>query len=645
MAEDLTATFALELDGTQAAHGAKSAADALQTMRDQLAGGIDELRGMNAALRNLKGSAGTSGDAIQQLKARIAAQKATIAENQQAIIKLGGGFKQVKAPAQGATGALGGFLARARDARGPLGSLTGAIGELSTLTRGAVIAAGIIGITAALVALGAAAVATAGSLALYALRQADARRSELLQLEGLTKIRSYLFGLGGGYARAADSAEFLQGTIDKISGGVAIGRERVAQYASQLYKMGLRAGNLQDALEGVAITAATQGEGQASIFASWAAGAAMTGQSVKALANDVKARLGGIAKAQLLSLDVQARKLHENISMLFSGLKIDKILGSVATLTELFSQSTASGRALKSIVSAVGNSMAGMFDGPALLAKRFFQGMIIGALHLTIGFLKVRNALRDAFGNSTFLRGMTLQKIAVGAGMVAAFGLAAALGAVALALGAIAVGVTVLLAFKAATLAAGAALFLLTSPIGLAISAVAALGYAAYKIFSADNWAQAAKNLVLGLVNGIKNGVGAFVGAIKDLAAKGMTAFKNAFGIHSPSSVMDRYATQIVAGNVRGVRRETPRATFAMQHLAYSQQGGFMSAAAEPTITPRAPAAPAARAPLIGVLNLAVNGASGATQDIKEAVIEAMNQVFDAARIQAAQPLRAGASA
>lgn len=653
MAEDLTATFALELDGTQAARGAKSTADALQSMRDQLAGGIDELRGMQTALRNLKGSAGTSGDAIAGLKAKIAAQKATIAESQQAVIKLGGGFKQIKAPAQGATNAMGGLLSRVKESRGPLGGLASAFGEISTLTRGAVIAAGIIGITAALVALGAAAVGAAGGLAMYALRTADARRSELLQLEGLTKIRSFLFGLGGGYGRAADSAGFLQDQIDRVSGSVAIGRERVSQYAQQLYRMGLRAGNLQDALEGVSITAATQGEGQAAIFASWAAGAAATGQSVKALANDVKARLGGIAKAQLLSLDVQTKKLHENVAMLFSGLKIEGILKGIGGLTELLSQSTVSGQELKRIVTVLGNSLGGMFEGPALLAKRFFQGMILATQQLVIWYLKARLALKGVFGNADFLKGMNAQKAAVLAGKIAV-GL---LGVALLTTAGVLISILPLVYSLAVGLASAAASALvLAAPFlagAAAIAALAAAGYQAYKLWKEMDWGIIGRGIVKGLVAGIVGVSNWFRDTMMSLAHRGIAAFKGVFGIHSPSAVMARFGEQIVVGNVHGIRREAPRATFAMRDMAQQQIGGYAGAAqqiggyaaasAGPSIVAATPREAPSRGPMVGTLNLTINAPSGATTDIKEAVLQALNQAFDAARVQAAQPLRAGA--
>ena len=51
------------------------------------------------------------------------------------------------------------------------------------------------------------------------------------------------------------------------------------------------------------------------------------------LGNDVirfKARFGGVAKAQMLSLGVQSKKLRENFQQLFSGLKIERFLEALA---------------------------------------------------------------------------------------------------------------------------------------------------------------------------------------------------------------------------------------------------------------------------------------------------------------------------
>src|SRR6266568_5880004 len=114
--------------------------------------------------------------------------------------------------------------------------------------------------------------------------------------------------------------------------------------------MNLRGEQLSQALQGVAIKASVQGDAAAGAFAQWAAGANVSGRAVKGLTDDVKARLGGIAGRQMELLTVQAEKQHESFLALFSGLKVDKFEKAHLSVTKLLSQSTNSGKALKTIV-------------------------------------------------------------------------------------------------------------------------------------------------------------------------------------------------------------------------------------------------------------------------------------------------------
>lgn len=555
MSADVTATFALDVDSNAPEVGA-TAAQALEALGAKIQEDVLALRGMQKAMQNLKGGGAATATSMAKLKDAVAAQKAKVAGAQQAFLGLGGGFKAVAkaaVPVQVSTKSLGEIL---RGVGGPIGSAAQGFAKLSALVGGGGMAAGILLVGAALVGLTVAAAAAGAEILKFGFLAADTRRSELLQLDGLTKIRYGLFGLGEGYARAADKASFLQATIDQVSGGVAIGRDKVADYATQLYKMGLRSGNLQAALEGVATTAAVQGDAQAQAFAGWAAGAAAVGGSVRKLADDVKARLGGIAKQQMLSLNVQALKMHENFAMIFANLKIDGVLKAFAMITELFSQSTSTGRALKGIVDAIFPNFLGDAEGAGPILNNFFRDVVIGAQRVTLAFLDVRLWLKKTFGDSHLFGGFgeMLNNMRVGKGV--AYALAGAIGATALALGGIAtivvpLGVVFAAAFGVLT-GALAAVGVLGAG---AIAIMAAIGSAVLKVYGAwseTDWSALGSSIVQGIANGIKSSATWVINAIKDLGGSVWKAFTDKLQMHSPSRLFRVGVKAGVGGGVVG---------------------------------------------------------------------------------------------
>jgi len=221
----------------------------------------------------------------------------------------------------------------------------------------------------------------------YAISQADARRTELLRLEGLTKIRNY-------YGLAAGSASELQDAIDSVSASSALSRSTIAGLAEQLYKAGFRGENLTAALDAAAIKTSTQGQEQASMWIGYAEAVNRTGGDVTKFAQNVRNQLGGIAQKQMLSATVQAEKLEESYSQLTNGIKIEPLLKARKAFNDLFSQSTSSGKALKQLLGLILQPLIDGIGKVTRLAKPFFQGMILSAQELTMATLE----LADMFG-------------------------------------------------------------------------------------------------------------------------------------------------------------------------------------------------------------------------------------------------------
>lgn len=596
---DASASFEVDLqDGTSGP--AMSAVNALKQLHGQLDSDTKALAAMERAMRNLNRGSIVNIAQAKALREQMAQKKEAIAQAQSAILALGGGFDRA-GRSGGKMGALLEQLTKqAQVMPGPLGGLVGRLSSLRGLVAGGAIALGIIAITAALVALTAAAAAAAVMLLKYGIAQADARRSEALRLEGLTKLRFW-------YRATADSAGALQTAVDEVAAGSALGRGELVKWTEQLYKMGLRGQNLKTTLEAVAIKASVQGDAYAQAFAGMAAGAAMTGHFVKKLADDVKARLGGIAAKQMLSLDVQSRKLHESFDALFRDLKVEGLLKALNMVTQLLSQNTATGRALKVLVETLFQPMINALETVAPLAKRFFQGMVIGALVLTIGILKVRNWFRKTFGDSEILKGLDMTKAALYAGVAVVSLLAA--GAAMLAL----------------TFAAAAAPII---AVGAAFLGLVRAGQALVRWWQGMDWGALGRSIVDGIVNGLRNGAKWVIEAVKSLGTGAWAAFRKTLGIASPSKAFAKLGLALPQGVQVGIERGTPGVERSMGRMVdVPAEAAAPGRAAAPSSG--AAAGPAAPSISLAVQELHVHAPSARPRDMAEELVSELERVLE----------------
>lgn len=72
--------------------------------------------------------------------------------------------------------------------------------------------------------------------------------------------------------------------------------------------------------------------------------------------------------------------------------------------------------------------------------------------------------------------------------------------------------------------------------------------------FKEINWAELGKNIIDGIINGIKNAASSLMGVLQDMASQALDAVKDKLGIKSPSRVFrDQVGKQIPAGMAQGV--------------------------------------------------------------------------------------------
>lgn len=557
-----TATFAIELDtkgGGEAENLASTLADLQSTIKQDTAA----LREMQAALKAVQAGAVTDANVFKNLRDGIKAKQASIAEANASFVKLGGTFGKTAAGAEAVGTDLGAVMNAAKAGAGPMGGLF----EKAQLLKGAfeklgaakAIAIGAVaGLAVAVIALTVAVVAGTIALMQFALAQADAARNSRLATEGLAASSKELAGLGA--------------VLPKVANATGLGADELRKMAESLEAAGVKAKDLPDAL--MAVATAQAGGASASFIKQLNDDLKAGKKSAKELAAEVNAKFGGIVAAKLLSLDSQAKRFKSNLAAIFADIKIEPLLKALAEIVALFDSSTASGRALKAMAEGL---LQPLFDALVYLkplAVGLFKGMVIGALMLTVAVLKVKNVLKDAFGDS--LADINLLKVGVYLG-VAAFAVLAALGVVLLGvLASIALAVAfIAIPFLIIGAIIGAVIYGVIAVIGLLADAFTA----AYEFISGLSFGELGANIVQSIADAITGGAQWVWDAMKGLASGAIGAFKGALGIASPSKVFMKAGGDIGAGVVQGVDNSGSKVDDAVSTLV-TPPGGDKGAAA-----------------------------------------------------------------
>jgi hypothetical protein len=569
MAEDkATFTFAVDED---AAGPANSAAAALAELRDELTKDVKALSEMKRAMADLKAGGLEESSQYKQLAKQVGLKSQAIAQSRAKYVELGGSFKKAGAATEG-------FAARVQRLTkmqtGEVAKSNRAMAEQLKKLSEEMGGSRVLRLLSSRIALmGAVGTATAAGIVLlvkYGVAQAEARRADHLRLEGLVKLRNY-------WGRASGNADEMQGALDRVAASSALGRDQLAGYQTQLYKMGLRGKQLETVLEGMAIKSVTQGEEQANMFAGWAAGLAHTGGNVDKFAARVKSQLGGIASKYMLQFDVQMKKFHENMAMLFAELDIEPLQKARQVLFDLFSRATPSGKALASIMTSWTQLFADGIVAVTPFFRDFIRGALLWVMKLTTALLEIRLAIKKAFVNIPMLHSM---KTAAFFGYTAVMLLAVGFGILA---GEILIASWPVVLFVAALWG----VYELFSQLGALFS----------ENYDGFDWMQFGKDVLLGIVEGLWAGYKALTEAIVAIGVGLWTGFKAVLGISSPSKLFADAARAIPQGIVVGIEANADDVHDALAGLTPTT--AIMSPAA-PSMTPSigsaAPAAPDAAA-------------------------------------------------
>ncbi len=367
-----------------------------------------------------------------------------------------------------------------------------------------------------------------GGIVATAISSAGKYRDELLDLSaaGVT--------FWNGQRANASAGAALQESINRVSSGSALARDKIVEYATSLRNARFKGKELQSTLETMAIVGAGGNDAMAQKFLESAKAAKFFGTGIDKLSERMRLQFGANAARKMLSLDVQLNKLHENISYIFSGADIEPFLGALQAVLSIFNRNEAGATSLRNTVT------------------KFTEAAIGGILDLTIVLLKSYIWLlkhEKTWG---------AVKLAV-KGVVLGI---AALGAVAaIALGVIGVAIGLALALIGGLLAA-------IYSIPAALRSITAAGNRWGAEFQA--WwksldlSEIGLQMINGLVNGIKGAGGAVLTALKSVVSGAVEGAAKFLGIHSPSKLMeDRIGANMGAGIPQGIEKSAKDVTSA----------------------------------------------------------------------------------
>lgn len=591
------AKFSLNFE-TNAKEVAGGAADSLDALRSSIVTSEQKVKDYNSSLRRLRGNTKEIADAKDELNKKITAEKDKISQSNLTLIKAGTSYqsladkakalatrqKEMGRATSSSSAQIGASLS---SVGGPASALSGKFETLRTVFSST--AAASVALVGSLAALTAGLVAGGVALAKWILESGNMLRTQQLTREAM---------LG-----SAEQARNLGTQVEALSGKVSTSRETLNQMAADLSRTRLSGNALVDTLHAMGqangagldglssklkeITTRGQlwgrmqlnpfeligsglefedvaqslGEsmkgGVAAARAALFEGRVKLDDGAKAIRKAVEKRFGDINLRKMLDLNVMAEKFRERLASLTSDVKLEPMLKAISSIADMFSESTVTGAALKDLLTSFGNAAAKGIEKAVPYFKKFFQGMIIGGLELEVGYFKVRNALRSTFGDSTVLSGLLTLENAVRAGKLAVYGFAAGIAVV-----------TGSLATLAAFFALPTIALVKFAQICMRLPDDLRNIWASLKSLgsSAVQWG---RDVVDGLIKGIRERVEAAKGAVRDLATSIKSTFTGSKGIdaHSPSRKFEQAAENIPTGVASGVVKATPQARSAIAEM------------------------------------------------------------------------------
>ena len=558
MADNLTEVLTIRID-SNAAKTAKEDAAELENLRKRFDDTSSSLKSHEAALRRLQQGGVVNIATARELKTKIQEEKNALAAMTEKVTAAGKSFESLSA--------------ESKKSDEKLKEATKSAGELADAFGG--------GLVAALLAVEGAALLASGAFAKFVLESANLARSQQLARQAVTG--------------SEEDAKRLGSQVDALALRVPLAKAAINDMAVDMRKAGITGQTLVDTLNATAQAASAVGDESAkklrelvdrgrltqrfslgafelqgtglqfndvaealaknmktSLADAQTAllqGRVTLGEGAAALRSAVEKKFGGINLAKMLDFGVMKQKFGELLQSLTSGVNLEPLVDALKDFFSLFDQSTEAGAALKKLTTVFGQGLVDTAAKGVPVVKGFFEELIFEALQLYIAVLKLELRFKKTFGDVDLLKNIDLVETGITAAKVAVVALTVAF---------VVLGTTSLLAL---------------GPLLILVGAVAAIGFALYKIetfaFAAsdavtdfakklghaignkDHWRDLGAELVAGLLEPISKL--AIVG--ENIGNKFKAGFKKALGINSPSKVFAEYGENTAEGFGQGVER------------------------------------------------------------------------------------------
>jgi hypothetical protein len=590
-ASDAEAKFSIQADSNLEEVG-EEGARSLEELKDQIRGSTDKLREYANTLKSLRGTTKAVTAARDELLGTIENEKRKITGAQLALVKQGTSYQRLTElakkqrqelenraieTAKKRTDALREALSQAG---GPLADMSSQLKSAQTILAGGggyvfLVAAA----AAAVVALTAATIAGAISLARWTIEAANANRA-------LSLVREAASG-------SAANAEALGTQIDALWRKIPTGRDALNELASTITKTfsgsQVSGQGIVDTFNAVASASAAMGDevgsqlrgivergktfGRVGIGLNELQGTGLNltdvagplakqmkigvdaarqalvyglvpvNDAAAAIRDAVEKRFGEINAKKLLDLNVIVAKFHDRITALARGFNLEPILRSLEKLSSLFDEATVTGAALQQLVSIFGTILGATFEEGTPLVQAFFEELIIHAQQAAIWLLKNANTVRSWVAAFTDNIPSANTVLAVLIGTVTALTVAAG----ALAIATIEIWGPIAAIAVAAGLA-GAALYKFSEWLST-FNGKSAI----------ENFVELGKGIVWGLINGMTGGIPEIVSAVGRLGKAAWDALRKFWDAHSPSRRSFGLGQDIAEGKALGIEDNADR--------------------------------------------------------------------------------------
>ena len=354
-------------------------------------------------------------------------------------------------------------------------------------------------------------------------------RGEFMKLQASTVTSAGAMGwLMNSTRESSLAAQRMSESIDRVSASSGAGREKLADYASQIMQARFSGKQAETVLRAMSTAGAGGFDERAKEVLGMAKMMRFAGGSVDALAQRVEQKLGKTAREAAMTLDAQMKRLGSNITWIFGGADFKPLLKAMNAVLSLFN--------------AGGKEASSMRE----MVTKMVEFGINKILRMTIVVLDLYIALKSNKSLWSAITGYV--KVAA----VAFLGAAAVITGLIAAIAAIGpVTVVSLSIFRSWVI----------EKLGELPKAISA---------TLGEWKTIGARFIDGLVEGIKSKAGAVLEAMKSVIGNLIGGTEKQLEVHSPSRVTQRIGGHVGGGLAGGIRRSEPTVTGAAQHVTAS---------------------------------------------------------------------------